>query len=246
VELLVGAAAMVAAVALAWGWLISSMTSGDMASHGMEMAAPDVWSANYLVSAFVMWASMMVAMMLPSAAPMILLHARIDRAPTPSLRMVHIGSFVLSYVLVWTLFSILAALGQALMVDVGLISPSGLKLSGRVAAGGLLIAAAAYQLTSIKGACLDQCRSPIQFVMRHWKPGVRGALRLGVAHGLFCLGCCWGLMLLLFVGGVMNLAWIAGLALIVFAEKMLPRAWKANLAIAAVLAAAGLWLLLGG
>ena len=235
---LIVAAALAAAVALAWAWLIGSeMSATDMHGQGMGAMPVEPWSAAYLLPAFVMWALMMVAMMLPSAAPMILLHARIDRAPTPQRRLWHTLVFALAYVLVWTGFSVLAALGQALLIDLALLSAMTLTLGERAVAAGLLVAAALYQLSGSKAACLEQCRSPVQFVMRYWSPGTAGALRLGLVHGLYCLGCCWGLMLLLFVGGVMNLAWVAALALIVMVEKAAPPSWHVSKAIALLLLA---------
>ena len=240
---LIVAAALAAAVALAWAWLATSgMPATEM--HGMGAMRVEPWSAAYLLAAFVMWSLMMVAMMLPSAAPMILLHARIDRAPTPGRRLWHTSVFALAYVAVWTGFSAMAALLQALLIDVGLVSAMSLALGGRTLAAVLLVAAALYQLSPTKAACLDQCRSPIHFVMRYWKPGTAGALRLGLVHGLFCLGCCWGLMLLLFVGGVMNLAWIALLAALVFIEKLAPPNWRASAWIAGALAAGAILLAL--
>ena len=223
---LIVAVALAAAVVLAWVWLLAS---GTGAMH------VDPWSAAYLLPAFVMWAFMMVAMMLPSAAPMILLHARIDRAPTSRHRLAHSALFVGAYLLVWTGFSALAALAQALLVDAGLISAMSLAIGEGAVAAALLAAAGLYQLSAAKAACLEQCRSPVHFVMRFWSPGAAGTLRLGVVHGVYCLGCCWALMLLLFVGGVMNLAWVAALAVIVLVEKMAPPAWHATRWIAAAL-----------
>jgi predicted metal-binding membrane protein len=185
-----------------------------------------------------------VAMMLPSATPMILLHARIDRAPTPGQRLWHTSVFVLAYLLVWTGFSAVAALAQALLVSAGLVSAMSLALGERTLAAALLIAAGLYQLSATKAACLHQCRSPVHFVMRYWRPGTVGAFRLGFVHGLFCLGCCWGLMLLLFVSGVMNLAWVAALAVVVLIEKVAPANWRASVWIAAGLFLAAALLLL--
>lgn len=206
-----------------------------MNGRGMGSMAFDPWSGAYLGSAFVMWAIMMVAMMLPSAAPMILLHARIDRADGSGHRLAHTALFSLSYLLVWTGFSAAAALAQALLIDAGLVSAASLAFGDRVVAATLLIGAAIFQLSPAKAACLDQCRSPIHFIMRFWSPGVRGTLRLGLVHGLYCVGCCWGMMLLLFVAGVMNLAWIAFLAAVVLLEKAAPPKWQANKLIAGLL-----------
>jgi len=241
---LVASAALAIAVALAWAWLTRSEMAA-MDGHAMAMpAAP--WSAGYLAPAFAMWAVMMVAMMLPSAAPMILLHARIGRVPTAARRLAHTLLFSLAYLVVWTGFSAAAALAQALLIDLGLVRASTLALGDRTVAAAVLVGAGSYQLTSAKAACLDQCRSPIQFVLRYWTPGVGGALRLGLAHGVFCVGCCWGLMILLFVAGVMNLAWVAVLAALVLFEKMAPPGWRASLLIAGLLFAGAAALLAAG
>jgi predicted metal-binding membrane protein len=235
---LIAGAALVFAVGLAWQWLrTTGMSAMPMDGHGMAAEAIEPFSVGYLIPAFVMWSVMMVAMMLPSAAPMILLHARIDRAPTATRRLVHTMLFALAYLLVWTAFSAAAALAQALLIAVGMISAAALALGDRSVTAALLVAAALYQLSPAKTACLDQCRSPIHFVMRFWSPGIAGALRLGLVHGLYCVGCCWGLMLLLFAGGVMNLAWVALLGAIVLLEKIAPRKWHASKVLALLLVA---------
>ena len=232
-------------MALAWLWLLAwEMPMGEpMAGMPEMMMPPEPWSESYLLPAFAMWALMMVAMMLPSAAPMILLHARIDRG-TPAQRARDQALFVLCYLLVWTAFSALAAAAQAGLIDSGWLSSASLALGDRVLSAALLLAAAGWQLTPAKAACLEQCQSPIQFVLRYWRPGPAGALRLGLIHGLFCLGCCWGLMLLLFVGGVMNLAWVALLAVAVFAEKLAPPKWRLSRWLAVALAAGAVAVLL--
>lgn len=233
---LIVAGALAAAAALAWAWLAAWPMTGMMA---------EPWSAAYLLPAFLMWALMMVAMMLPSAAPMILLHARIERGP-PGRRLLATALFAFSYLAVWTLFSAAAAAAQALLVDLGLVSAMTLTLGHRTAAAALLVAAAAWQLTAAKRLCLDRCRSPLAFILRYRRPGATGALRLGLAHGLFCLGCCWTLMLLLFVGGVMDLAWIAALAALVLAEKYAPPGWQLSRIIAAGLFVAAAALVISG
>ena len=241
---LIAGAALLAAVILAWRWLmLPDMSLMPMDGHGMGAMAVKPWSATYLLTAFAMWAVMMTAMMLPSAAPMILLHARIDRVPTSARRLFHTLVFSLTYLFVWTCFSALAALAQAFLLDRGLISATSLKLGAPILMAALLAAAAVYQFSPAKAACLRQCQSPIHFVMRFWSPGVTGALRLGLVHGLFCVGCCWGMMLLLFVAGVMNLAWVALLAVMVLVEKLSPPGWHMNRVIGGLLLAGALWLL---
>ena len=238
---LIVAAALVAAAVLAWLWLLRSPSGADMA--GMAMAVEPL-SPAYLVPAFAMWAIMMVAMMVPSAAPMILLHARIDKAPSQRKRSMHTLLFAAAYLLVWTGFSAAAALAQALLVSAGTVSAMALTIGNEAVAAVLLLAAAAYELTAAKRLCLDKCQSPMMFILHHWKPGAAGAFRLGLAHGLFCLGCCWALMLLLFVGGVMNLAWVALLAIVVLGEKFAPPHWRAERYVAAALAIGAAVLLL--
>ena len=220
--------ALAAAALLAWVWLLRAPTAAMSISP---------LSAAYLVPAFAMWAVMMVAMMVPSAAPMILLHARIDKAPTQSQRTRNSLLFALSYLLVWGGFAGIAALAQALLVDGGYVSDMAISIGDPLIAAALLLAAAAYELTAAKRLCLDKCQSPMLFILKHWRPGAAGAIRLGLTHGLFCVGCCWALMLLLFVGGVMNLAWVALLGIVVLGEKFAPSGWRAERYLAAALAA---------
>jgi predicted metal-binding membrane protein len=244
---LIAGAALLAVVALAWRWLmVTDMSLMPMAMPGMGAMAVQPWSAAYLLAAFAMWAIMMTAMMLPSAAPMILLHARIDKVPTAGRRLFHTLLFALTYLFVWACFSALAALAQAFLLERGLISATSLALGEPILVAGVLTAAALYQFSSAKAACLRQCQSPIHFVMRFWSPGVGGTLRLGLAHGLYCVGCCWGMMLLLFVAGVMNLAWVALLAVMVFIEKLAPPHWHMNRVIGGLMLAGALWLLAVG
>ena len=236
-NVLISALALAAAIGLAWLWLLDDPMRATMVEMpGMPgmMMAPEPWSAAYLGPTFTMWSLMMVAMMLPSASPMILLHARIDRG-TQAMRTFDNLLFATCYLFVWAGFSLLAALAQAALVDAGVVSAATLALGGKPLIAGLLLLAAAWQLTPAKAACLERCQSPLHFVMRYWRPGPAGAVRLGLIHGFYCVGCCWSLMLLLFVGGVMNLAWVALLAAIVFAEKLAPPAWRVSRWLAAAL-----------
>lgn len=223
---------------LAWVWLATGAGMGTApglslpplvppaepppAMPGMDMPAmgPAVsWSVPYLALSFAMWWVMMVAMMLPSAAPMILLHVRAATgvgAPPAT------GYFLGGYLLVWGLFSLAAAVLQVLLQQAGLMAGMDMVSVSRPLSAALLIAAGLYQLSPVKDMCLSQCRSPARFLTRYYEPGNLGALRMGVIHGAFCAGCCWLLMALLFVGGLMNLVWIALLTLLVAAEKLLP------------------------
>jgi predicted metal-binding membrane protein len=177
---------------------------------------------------------------------MILLHARIDKVPTAARRLGHTLLFTLTYLFVWLLFSALAAVAQAFLVDRGLIAASSLALGEPILIAAFLVLAAFYQFSPVKAACLRQCQSPIHFVMRFWSQGVAGTLRLGLMHGLYCVGCCWGMMLLLFVAGVMNLAWVALLAAIVLLEKLAPPGWHVSRLIGSAMLVGAAWLLAAG
>lgn len=230
---LIVAIALAAAAVLAWAWLFSSaMAAGAMEGTG---PAPEPFSMAYLVPASGMWAAMMVAMMVPSAAPMILLHARIDKNPSARARSLHSLLFASAYLLVWMIFSVAAALGQATLVDSGLVSAATLSFGKPALGAGLLLVASIYELTAVKQACLRKCQAPLVFMLNHFRPGAAGAFRLGLVHGLYCLGCCWTLMTLLFIGGVMNLAWIAILGIVVLGQKLAPASWRTERLVATLL-----------
>jgi predicted metal-binding membrane protein len=181
------------------------------------------WTFAYGLVVFAMWAVMMVAMMLPSAAPVTLLVAGIARrrAASGGAFGTDTALFVLGYLTVWCGFAAVAAALQWGLDEAGLMSDA-MALANRIAAGIVLVAAGIYQWTPLKEACLRHCRSPLDFLLFHWREGALGALTSGIGHGAYCLGCCWMLMALLFVGGIMNLAWIAAIALLVLIEKTLP------------------------
>jgi len=186
----------------------------------MGAAMPSDWTAQYTLSMFLMWWVMMIAMMLPSAAPTILLSATINRRSR--FRVPPYGStaaFTLGYLLAWALFSLAAVALQWGLERAGMLSMH-MESVNELLSGGLLVAAGLWQLSPIKNACLQHCRSPVDFLVHHRRPGNLGALVMGAQHGLYCLGCCWFLMALLFVGGVMNLYWIIGLAAFVYVEKV--------------------------
>jgi len=212
---------------LAWAYLIHlaattpPMTSGATAMS-LAMPSSHAWGLPDFTAMFVMWSVMMVAMMLPSATPVILLYAKINRN-----RELHgrtrnsVGLFIGGYLLVWIGFSIFATLlnwglhlGGYLTSMMGRATP--------VVAGVALLGAGLFQFSPLKYACLTNCRSPVGFLLAHWREGWAGTARMGIHHGLYCLGCCWLLMVLLFVLGVMNLLWIAALTMFVLAEKVVP------------------------
>jgi predicted metal-binding membrane protein len=175
-----------------------------------------------------MWWTMMIAMMTPSAAPLILLYTRVahhhrtadERAAGTAI--VPATFLAAGYLLIWLLFSLAAAAVQQALQPAGLLSGMMLWSRSALLSASVLAAAGLYQLTPLKQACLAHCRAPAQFLVRHWRPGRIGALVLGMRHGAYCVGCCWLLMALLFVGGVMNLIWIAALAVFVLVEKLSP------------------------
>jgi predicted metal-binding membrane protein len=210
--------------ALAWvyiGYLAWEMGHMDMS---MDMAMPHMqtWGVTELVLLFVMWAVMMVAMMVPSAAPMILMYTTINRRRREQQQpYVPTAVFLGGYLLAWAGFSILATLAQWGLHSAALLSP--MMVSTSPILGGLvLLAAGIFQWTPLKYTCLARCRSPLGFLMTDWREGHRGALIMGLRHGMYCVGCCWFLMALLFVAGVMNLLWVAAIAAFVLVEKVVP------------------------
>ena len=217
-----------AAVALAWAYLINLAST----MSGMPMMDPAVavgfhrWTVQDYLLMFTMWAVMMVGMMVPTAMRAVMIYAGIaDRAGLQGKVVAPTYWFIGGYVTVWTAFSLLATLVQAGLDRLGLLSPMMVSLSSGLGAG-LLIAAGAYQLTTWKDSCLKHCQSPAMYITRHFGPGVANALGLGIRHGMYCLGCCWVLMGLLFLGGVMNLLWIAAITCFVLLEKLLPPALR--------------------
>ena len=212
--------ALAGVTALAWVYLLrmSATTSAPM-----EMMQVRPWEPVDFGLVLLMWTIMMVGMMVPTAAPMTLTYAAVarkaarDQTPVPPTMV-----FTAGYVVLWTLFSVLAALAQWGLDQAAVLSPMMVTTSPALGAG-LLIVAGTYQLTPFKRACLDHCRSPAYFLSAHWKQGIGGAFRMGMEHGAFCVGCCWALMGLLFVGGVMNLLWVAAIAFFVLLEKVMPQ-----------------------
>jgi predicted metal-binding membrane protein len=248
-------AALVVLTLLAWLALVAGAGTGmdPFAMSGWllpvtQPAAPaPAWTLSYWLIAFFMWAVMMVAMMLPSASPVVLLYARVVRHAEAEGRHLKahaaITAFASGYLAIWSLFSLLAVSLQWGLERMGAMSAM-MSLGAGLLSGGLLIAAGLYQLTPLKAACLNHCRAPASFLAAHWRKGVRGAWRMGLVHGLYCVGCCAVLMGLLFVGGVMNLVWIAGLTAFVAVEKLAPFGAAAAKAVAAVLIAGGVALVL--
>ena len=209
--------------ALAWAYLVWLSQGMRMPAAGMVVGA-HAWSPAEFVLVFVMWAVMMVGMMTPSAAPMILMYARVGRqAALQGKPLAATGFFAAGYLLAWMTFSLVATLAQWSLHKALLLTPM-MASASAVLSGAVLIAAGLYQWTPAKRACLHHCRTPISFILQHggFRRAPRGSLVLGFRHGLYCIGCCWALMALLFIGGVMNLLWIAVISVLVLAEKVIP------------------------
>ncbi|MCV3209414.1 DUF2182 domain-containing protein [Mesorhizobium sp. YC-39] len=209
------------------GMDMSGMDMPGMDMGAMSMATePRLWGAATWALIIAMWWVMMVAMMSPSAAPTILLYARVHRHALAQGqlqdRLAPTGVFMAGYLLVWLGFSVAAAALHWLLERQGFVSATMMSSQSRWLSAIVLIAAGLYQLSPLKNACLSHCRAPWAFLSRHWRPRALGALRLGALHGAFCVGCCWMLMALLFVGGIMNLVWVAALAILVLVEKVFP------------------------
>ena len=201
------------------------------------------WGATEVLLTWVMWAVMLVAMMTPSAAPMILMFATVNRRHRGQQGpVVPTTVFLLGYLLVWGGFSVVATLAQWGLHTAALLSPMMVSTSPMLG-GLLLLAAGIFQWTPLKSTCLTQCRSPLGFLLTEWREGTWGALVMGFRHGMYCVGCCWVLMALLFVAGVMNLLWVAAIAALVLVEKVLPRGKLVGRVAGGVLLLAGLVLL---
>jgi len=201
-------------------WMDWGMRHMDVGMEMVIMPAMQHWTARDLVLVFLMWAVMMVAMMVPSASPVVLLFAEINRRRSEQQGMfVATGQFLLGYLTVWTGFSLLATLAQWGLLTAALVSPM-MESTSKALGAGLLLIAGLFQFSRLKYACLAHCRSPMGFLVTEWRQGPLGAFRMGLKHGGYCLGCCWALMGLLFAFGVMNLLWVASISAFVLFEKI--------------------------
>lgn len=249
--------ALATITALAWAyvlWLAADMDMGGVGMSGFRMIPAGVglmapalapWRWFEFVLVLIMWIVMMVGMMTPSAAPMILIYARVGRlGVTQGTPFASTGWFVAGYLLVWSGFALAATVAQWALERTNLLDA---RMAGsRVLGAIVLIAAGAYQWTSLKERCLRECQAPLTFIQQQggFRRDARGALLLGLKHGAYCLGCCWILMALLFVGGVMNVLWIAAIAIFILAEKVLPPGWLISRISGLGFIASGSWLLL--
>jgi predicted metal-binding membrane protein len=251
-------AALAILTALAWldlAWLANDMAMGGMdmsgfrmipAGQGLMMPAGAPWQPIEFAYVFAMWTVMMIGMMTPSVAPMILIYARVGRQVEMSGQPFAASAwFAAGYLVAWTAFSLAATFGQWALQRAALLTPM-MESASHALGGVVLIAAGVYQWTPVKEACLSYCQAPLTFIMRHggFRREAAGALTLGFRHGLYCIGCCWALMLLLFVGGIMNLLWIAALAMLVLFEKTVPFGKSVSRVAGVAFIAMGAWLLL--
>lgn len=242
-------------IVLAWAYVVylsSNMTGmalnrgSGMDIHPAQMSMPNthVWGSGAILFTFLMWAVMMMAMMTPSATPMILTFAKVNRqrhagqTPIPATIV-----FLLGYLMVWISFSAGATLVQWGLHSAALLSPEMISVTPLLG-GILLILAGVYQFTPLKYICLSRCRTPLGFLMTEWRERTKGALIMGMRHGIYCVGCCWLLMALLFVAGAMNLLWAALIAGCVLVEKVVPAGQWVSRTIGALTAGWGAWLLI--
>jgi predicted metal-binding membrane protein len=211
---------------LAWLYIIylyRQMSYMDMNALFFAMPMTPTWTATDFILLFLMWFVMMIAMMTPSVAPLILIFALVNRQRKEQQNPFVPTAYLLAgYFFIWATFSLLATSLQWLLQHVSLLTPE-MKITSKILGGSILIAAGIFQFTPLKQACLNYCRTPVDFIHRNWKEGKTGAVRMGIENGIYCVGCCWVLMVLLFVSGIMNLLWVALIALIVLIEKISTR-----------------------
>lgn len=239
---------LLALTALAWLMLLrmarDMSAPGGMADAAMAgMIMP--WSLADALLMFAMWTVMMIGMMLPSALPMLLIYQQMlrKRMPTPQ-RHLALLLFCSAYGLVWAGFALGATALQWALEQLALLSP-GMRTTSTALGAGLLLVAGVYQWLPSKAACLEHCRGPLHFLLGYWRPDVLGGWRMGLAHGAYCLGCCWALMGLLFVVGVMNLLWVAVIGAFILLEKNLPQGRRLSRLCGVLLIGWSFWLLLG-
>jgi predicted metal-binding membrane protein len=223
-----------------WAWLVPMARDmyGSMTGPSAWMMT-DTWDGSHLLLLATMWIVMMTGMMLPSAAPTLLVYAAASRQRGVT---GNVYAMAAGYVLVWVGFSACAVLLQRVLSSLLLLSPM-MTATTPVLSGGLLVLAGLYQFTPLKRKCVGSCSAPVVFLMRRWREGTAGAFRLGIEHGVFCLGCCWALMLLLFAGGVMNLAVIGAITAVILFEKLTPMGERSVRFSGAALVVLGGWVI---
>jgi predicted metal-binding membrane protein len=227
----------------AWIWiaLMAQDMYGTMRGASAWMMTTE-WDSAHIVMLWAMWAVMMTAMMLPTAAPLILLYAAAARKNAePGSAAQRVYALAAGYVLVWSLFSVIATALQRFLASTGVLTPM-MEPATSAAGAAVLAIAGLYQLTPLKRGCLHACRSPLGFMVQRWRGGAAGAFRLGLDHGIYCLGCCWALMLILFAGGVMNLVVIVTLTIWVAVEKIAPLGERTPIVSGVALLVVALWM----
>jgi predicted metal-binding membrane protein len=241
---IVGASLLLLTV-LSWIYLLlmaqgmKAMTGEGGSAKYMWLMPMGRWDLTDFMLGFLMWVIMMVGMMVPSAAPMMFLYAKVRRrAEVSSSALMLTSIFALGYFTIWAAFSLAATLLQYLLTEWRLYSDL-MQTDNALLSGFILVLAGVYQLTPWKNTCLAHCQSPVGFLTRHWRDGAGGAFRMGITHGWYCLGCCWLIMLVLFSVGVMNLLWIAVLSIFVLGEKLFTTSKSASYAAGVVLIAVG-------
>lgn len=240
-------AAITAVTVLAWSYTVWLAAGMDMpfGLHEAMAAVIAPWTASQFLMMWAMWAVMMVGMMLPSVTPMCLIYARVARHARGQGRPIASAGWLASgYLLAWAIFAVAATLAQWSLEQAALLSPMALSVSGALGSA-LLVVAGLFQLTPWKDACLSQCQAPLVFILRHggFRRDPAGSLLLGARHGLYCIGCCWALMCLLFVAGIMNIEWIAAITVFVLLEKIAPPKLHVARITGIALIAAGAWTL---
>ena len=250
-------ASLVVLTLLAWlylVWLADDMAMGGMdmtgyrmipAGQALMMPASSPWQPIEFAYVFVMWIVMMVGMMTPSVTPMLLVYARVGRQTTETRPLASVAWFAAGYFLAWITFSLMATSLQWALERAGLLTPV-MAGASNILGGALLILAGLYQWTSLKDVCLWQCQAPLGFILSHggFQRTTASSIMLGFRNGVYCLGCCWALMVLLFALGVMNLFWIAALAVLVLLEKIMPSGRVIARMAGVAFFAAGVWMML--
>jgi predicted metal-binding membrane protein len=233
--------------AISWIYMVNMAAGVAGAPQRIQICCSPylkAWNASNLGLIFGMWTVMMIAMMVPSESPIVIMFAAINRGKGPGRQLLLTAAFLLGYLAVWTVFGALATLAQW-GLHAGALLSSTMMINSSIFGGALLFAAGIFQWTGLKYACLSRCRSPLGFLINEWREGVSGAGIMGMKHGIYCIGCCWLLMGLMFVAGVMNLLWMAVITVFVFLEKVVMGGFLISRFAGIVLIVWGMWMALG-
>ncbi|HJM83517.1 MAG TPA: DUF2182 domain-containing protein [Nitrospinota bacterium] len=228
-----------------WAYIFWMALIMDVSSSLLIIPQSKPWTLFYATMVFIMWAIMMIAMMLPSASPAILIYEKIVTGKSQTENPLWLTTlFTSSYLLTWMLFSLAATAAQWWLHSVSYLSPM-MAITDKYIGGAILIAASVYQVSPIKDACLKHCRSPMGYFITNWRDGAKGSFTMGFMHGMYCVGCCWALMAVLFFTGMMNLLWVVAISIFVLVEKITSTGDKIAYLSAFLLFFAGLWVILG-